>query len=71
MLVVVYCFMVVFGLLVKFGFGLASKKHFYMGSETVEIWKAAIYHALNFLIFVPVTLLAMYKLYIVMAGSLA
>ena len=37
----------------------------------MAIWKIAVYHFTNHIIFIPVLLVPMYKLFIVMSGAIA
>ena len=69
-MVVIYFSMVLLGILVKFCFGLTTQNEYYMPQTGITLWKVVIYHATNYIIFIPVTMYSIWKLYVAISGSL-
>jgi hypothetical protein len=70
-MIIIYLVMVVFGIVVYFCYDLAFDNDFYMVQAGIAGWKIVIYHATNYIIFIPVTLMPIFKLFIAVSGMVA
>ena len=61
---VIYLIVSTLGVFIQFLYSATASKHFYMLQENIPIWKGAIYHFTNHIIFIPLLLLPMFKLYV-------
>lgn len=67
---VVYLIVSALGVFIQFLYSATVGNDFYLAQEDIAIWKIAIYHFTNHIIFIPVLLIPMFKLYVAMEGAL-
>lgn len=65
-----YFLLVGIAVLARFAFNLTTSTLFYTSSNSVPIWHVLIYHLTNYIIIIPVSLLPLFKLFIVISGAI-
>lgn len=59
-----------FGILAGFLYKLTTPYEFYLSQGGIDIWKMVIYHFTNYIIFIPVLLIPIYKLYLALNAGI-
>jgi hypothetical protein len=59
------------GVLANFLYTITTPNKYYLSSSAIPVLNIVIYHLTNFIIFIPVLLLPIFKLFVLMSGSIA
>jgi hypothetical protein len=68
--IIIYLLLTAIGVLINFIYRLTTTNEYYLTSITIPIINIAIYHLTNFIIFIPVLLIPIFKLFVLLSGSL-